>query len=351
MIGQAEVLGLPEASSCRDTARWLQQQTRVTRRSATAKVGLATSLRSREWTRVAMARGELHAEQATAIAVKLARLDDERVSTHDQERAEVCLVGEARDHDAIALGRLGHEIYAHLDPDSADERESAALERLEADARAATRLTMRDDGHGTTHGQFTIPTAQAEMLRRHLHALAAPKSVRAEQGAGSYDWLRPSAEKLGRAFVDWIERISAAALPDVGGLNATVVVIGDYDALQGRVKAASLDTGARISHTQFLRLACGAGVVPMWMNASDELLAMGRKRRFHTAKQRLAAIVEQRHCQHASGCDVPGYLCHLHHREPWASGGGTDLRTAHLLCPFHHHATHAEAGRNHPMRT
>ena len=65
-------------------------------------------------------------------------------------------------------------------------------------------------------------------------------------------------------------------------------------------------------------------------------------------QQRLAANVEQLHCQHP-GCDVPGYLCHAHHQIPWSQGGGTDLRTTQLLCPFHHARAH-QPGED-PMRT
>ena len=34
--------------------------------------------------------------------------------------------------------------------------------------------------------------------------------------------------------------------------------MGDWEILTGTVKAATLDTGARISHTEFLRMACPA---------------------------------------------------------------------------------------------
>ena len=49
------------------------------------------------------------------------------------------------------------------------------------------------------------------------------------------------------------------------------------------------------------------------------------------------------------GCDVPGYLCHAHHDHPWAHGGGTDLRTTKLYCPFHHTRVH-QPGHD-PIRT
>ncbi|MFB9315670.1 HNH endonuclease signature motif containing protein [Nocardioides plantarum] len=349
-ISQAEVLDLPGQVQCRNVGRWVQRTTGVTRRSARAKAKLAAGLGDLEPTRAATARGEIHAEQAQAIANHVALLDDEKVSVHDQARAEAFLLGEAvGGHDADALATMGHAIWERLDPDGADEREAKALEAQEERARRRTRLTMGDDGDGLTHGRFSIPTATADAFRKQLHALAAPKHVRAEQGAGSYDWKRPSAERLGQAFIEWIEGYDPAQLPKIGGLSATVIAIGDYDLLQGKLKAAQLETGTKISPTQYLRLACGAGVIPAWMNADAEVLALGRKHRFHTPAQRLAAIVEQRHCQHQSGCDVPGYLCHAHHDIPWAHGGGTDLRTTKLYCPFHHARVH-QPGHD-PIRT
>lgn len=347
-IHHAATLDRPAAASCRGLKQWLQLTTNVTARAAAAKVRLAGSLATLEPTRAATARGEIHAEQAQAIATKLDLLDDD-VTSDDKHRAEAFLLDEAADQDADALSRLGHEIYARLDPEGADAREARALEAQEARARTRTRLSTYDDGEGLTHGRFTIPTAQGDMLAKHLAALAAPKHVRAEHGAGSYDWQRPTPQRLGEAFVDWIERLPADSLPRLGGLNATVVAIGDADLLQGKVKAARLDTGTRISHTEWLRLACDAGIVPMWMNADGEVLSVGRTHRFHTTRQRQALQVERPHCQHP-GCHVPSWLCHVHHTIPWSEGGETDTKTAQLLCPFHHHRAHA-SGDAHPLRT
>src|SRR5687767_1728847 len=80
-ISHADTLGLPDQTQCRDLRRWVQHTTHVTRRTATHKVRLAASLRRHETTRTALARGEVHAEQATAITDHLAKLHDERVPT------------------------------------------------------------------------------------------------------------------------------------------------------------------------------------------------------------------------------------------------------------------------------
>jgi hypothetical protein len=105
----------------------------------------------------------------------------------------------------------------------------------------------------------------------------------------------------------------------------------------------------RISHAQFVRMACQAGVIPAWMDTTDgRVLALGRKKRLHEKHQRLALVIEREECEHP-GCQVPAWLCHVHHGIAWAEGGKTDTKTAVLLCPFHHHRAHA-TGRSYPLR-
>jgi hypothetical protein len=352
-VGQAQAHDLPGQTGCTSTTRWLQNTTHVTHATAKAKVDLANALDDAEATRTAMATGGVHAEQAVAIGTHLDRLDTEAVSAEQKHSAEAFLVEHASAHDAHDLSRMGDAIWSHLDPDGWEAREAALLEAQEERARAKTTFSMRDDGDGMTHGRFSVPTLAGAMLCKQLQALAAPKHVRATQGAGSYKHEVPSPSKYGQAFVEWIETLKPEHLPKIGGLNATVIAIGDYDLLVGKVKAACLDTGEKLSPTEYLRLACGAEIIPMRMNASGEVLAVGRKHRFHTETQRQAAIVERRHCEHPSVCDVPGHLCHLHHQTPWAEGGETTLRDAKLLCPFHHRHvhTHDTSQRNHPLRT
>ncbi|MDB5244068.1 MAG: nuclease [Spirosoma sp.] len=236
-IAQAQALDLPGAAQCRNVARWLQQTTHVTGRTASAKARLAQSLGEHEVSRVAMARGEVHAEQVGAIATVLADLGDD-VSDDDKQRAEVFLLEHATEHDADDLAGLGREIAIRLDPEGADAKEAAVLERQEERARAKTRLSMYDDTEGMTHGRFSIPALHGATLRKALAAFAAPKSVRGTQGAGSYDWQTPTPLKLGQAFVSYIERFPIKKVPKIGGLNATVNVIGDYEILQGSTTGA-----------------------------------------------------------------------------------------------------------------
>ena len=112
-------------------------------------------------------------------------LPEDLVDDEIRAKAEEFLLEQAGEHDAITLRRLAKRLVEVAAPEQADAAEAARLEREEAAARAAARLTMSDDGHGKTHGRFTIPTHHAAMLRAALLAIAAPKHQHAVNGAGA----------------------------------------------------------------------------------------------------------------------------------------------------------------------
>ena len=178
---------------------------------------------------------------------------------------------------------------------------------------------MTDDGHGKTYLRGTLPTAQAAMLKKMLHALSAPKHLTATEGTSVES--RPGPERMGRAFCELIERYPADKLPQAGGVNATVVVTLSYESLVGQIEQAGiLDTGERISPGQARRLACDAGIIPAVLGGNSDVLDLGRKRRFHTKAQRLALAIRDGGCT-ADGCDWPPGMCHAHHEKLWSQGG------------------------------
>ncbi len=68
------------------------------------------------------------------------------------------------------------------------------------------------------------------MLKKAL--LAWPHKHRAAVD-GTHRPERPSATRLGQAFVEYVERYPTERLPDAGGLNATVVVTMPVETLNG----------------------------------------------------------------------------------------------------------------------
>ena len=255
-----------------------------------------------------------------------------------REEAETQLVAEAEHFDANALKHLAHRVLEVVAPDVADAHEAKILEKEERDAAAATRLRVWEDGHGKVHGRFTLDGLTGAMLNKQLLARAAPKHRAADGPLGE---RLPTQERMGRAFAELVQRYPTTALPEAGGLNATVVVLMPLDTLTGGLKAAHLDTGGTISPSLARKLACEAGILPAVLDGDSRVLDLGRKKRFHSQAQRIVATIEQRRCN-AEGCDWPPGMSHMHHPIPWALGGGTD-RDGMLLCPQHHSRAHDTA--------
>jgi hypothetical protein len=284
-----------------------------------------------------LAHGDLRLEQAQVI-IRAVKALPEDLDPDLVIKAERHLVTAAQEHDARTLKILGRRLLEVVAPDLADAHEADLLEKEEAKAAQAARLTMTDDGHGKTYGRFTLPTAHAARLKKMLLAIAAPKHQAATHGRGVE--RRPGPQRMGRAFAELIERISAKDLPKVGGTDATIVVTIDLDTLTGKLqKAGVLDTGDRISPREARRLACTARIIPVVLNGVSEVLDVGRARRLFTRAQLLAMSLRDAGCV-AEGCDWPPWLCHGHHWQRWTDGGPTDLANGGLLCPRHHATAH-----------
>ena len=328
----AKETGVGESAGATSTANHWAHATHQTRAEAHRKMRLAKALATRPALRAALAAGDLLVDQARVIAAAV-----DAVPAEYADAAERMLIGFATDHDAKALKILGMRILEYLDPEAAEAHEAAQLDEEERAANAATRLTMTADGHGKVYGRFTLPAAQAAMLKKALLAFAAPRHRAAVDGG--LGERRPSAERLGQAFGELIERYPTSKLPAAGGVNATIVVTMDLATLLGGLKAASLDTGETITADQARRLACEAGIIPAVLGGKSQVLDLGRTRRFHTKAQRIAMGLEQGGCT-AEGCDWPPGLCHAHHEIPWGRLGGTSVERGMLLCPRHHARAH-----------
>ena len=323
------------------TGSWWAHTSRLTRAEAHRNVKLATALDTRfERVRHGLAAGDVLTEQAQVIVRALealpADLDAEIVTD-----AETTLVELAADHDAKALRILGRRILDVVAPDVAEAHEAKLLDAEERRAEQRMRFTMADDGHGSVHGRFTLPQLHAEMLKKALLALAAPKHVAAVDGTVGERLVTP--ERMGRAFAEYIERYPTKHTPQAGGVAATVVVTMTLEQLLGHSNAAALvDSGEVITAGTARRLACDAGIIPVVLAGASQPLDVGRQKRFHTKAQRIAMALRDGGCT-AEGCDWPPGLCQAHHDPAWATGGGTNLEHGRLLCPRHHARAHDPA--------
>ena len=336
VAAHADDLHLGREVGASSAAAWLAYQTKATPAAAGGAVRLGRDLEAHPATRDALAKGELHVEQARVVIRWVDRLPD-TVPAEKVVEAEAHLLALAREHDAAVLNGMGKHLFEVIAPDQADAHEAALLEREEAAAAKACMLTMHDDGQGVTRGSFAIPTLHGAGLRKMLQAITAPKHQAAIQGAGVE--RPPTPEAMGQAFCELIEHYPADRLPKTGGVSATVVVLIDLDVLLGRLeKAGVLDTGEKISPALARRLACEAGIIPVVLGGDSQPLDVGRKSRYYTPAQRVAMLVRDRKCR-AEGCDRTTGL-HAHHKTRWVDGGRTDLADGISLCSWHHHRAH-----------
>ena len=347
VLAHASQVRVEEATGAATTATWLARATRTTVRTSRRAVHLATALETYARLREGYAAGAVNTEQAEVIARALDALPVDVPATV-RAAAEQRLVELAAHHDACDLRVLGDRVLDVVAPAVADAHEAARLEAEERAAARKTMLTMTPDGQGSVHGRFTVPELHAGMLRKQLLALVVhdkPALTTSPATAGELvEAERPepvkaaTAVELGAALCELLERLDGSQVPEMS-TGATVVVTMTLETLAGGLAAATLDTGDRIAAHTARRLACEAGIIPVVLGGSREVLDQGRRKRLFTRAQRIALATRDRGCT-AVGCRTAAWFCHAHHDQPWAAGGTTDLTNGRLLCPTHHRTAH-----------
>jgi hypothetical protein len=261
------------------------------------------------------------------------------VGPEGREKAELHMIELADRFGPKELKVLGRRLLDVIDPDAADARLAAQLEKEERAAARRCFLEMFDDDEGTTHGRFAIPTLAGDMLRTALNAFASPRRPEGYQRTDTDGAAVPNPVLLGQAFTELIERYPANRVPQSGGVNATLIVTLPVDTLRGGVESADLLTGHQLSPGQARRLACEAGLLPEVLGGDSRPLDYGRERRFHSTGQRKVIQARDKTCR-AEGCEIPANWAHVHHLTPWNRGGRTSIDDAVSLCSRHHTRAH-----------
>jgi hypothetical protein len=84
---------------------------------------------------------------------------------------------------------------------------------------------------------------------------------------------------------------------------------------------------------------CEKPLAELLLEASREVLYVGRTERVVPPRLRRALEARDRHCAFPD-CRASVRRCHAHHVHEWEHGGCTDLDNTVLLCVRHHHAVH-----------
>ena len=336
VLAAADNAGAAKDAGFCGTEAWTARQTNTSRTTAAREVHLATELQTgHDTTATALEAGLLSPAHAAVILNASNQLPT-TLSLEQRAAVEANLVKQAQRFDPDQLRRVARRALETIEPDPAtvDAHENDLVRSEEETARNRCSLSLHDNADGTTSGHFTIPSLAAAVLKKVLESMTAPRRMRAADG--SFDWRH----RRGLAFADLLEHLPTDHLHPKTA--ATVVVTLDHTVLTGALKVAHLDTGEVISAGEARRLACSAGLIPAILGGNSVALDLGRETRLFSEAQRLAAGLHHDTCL-AQGCERPYAWAELHHREPWAHGGRTDLANAEPLCPYHHQRIHDHA--------
>lgn len=375
-VAEAERSGAPAQAGATGTSAWLASVSRSGGAAAARDVKLAAALDDGlVGTREALGHGSVSSEHAHVIAGAMAQLP-EHLTADQRATVETALVAQAEQLDPARLRKVARrslEALPTAPPQQVDAHEDRVVASEEDAARARTRLTWHDNRDGTTSGHFTVPTFAASILVKAVQQVASPRRfalraakeakdaaardghgmVASERAAKVWDAFRETegdwAQRYGTAFVELLEHLPTDRL--TGKVAATVVVTMDHETLADatREKVARTDSGDVMSAGEARRVACNAGIVPAVLGGRALPLDLGRQERLFTEHQRVALATVYDECA-AEGCDRPIAWTELHHEDPWASGGATDLAKAVPLCGQHHRLVHSR-GYAHDIRT
>lgn len=120
------------------------------------------------------------------------------------------------------------------------------------------------------------------------------------------------------------------------GLPVTVIATATLEQLHTGAGVAVTAGGTLLPMRDLIRMAAHAyHYLYVFDTHTPRPLYLGRSRRIATADQRIVLHATDRGCT-APGCDMPGYLCEVHHVDEWATGGPTNIDTLTFACPAHH---------------
>lgn len=352
LAAEAERRAVARDSGDTGTDEWLARLTGDRREVLRGGLRIARLLQERyATTAAALSAGEIRLEQARVIVNGLDVSADDATPAQQREAEERLLAkatgAATRSGVPMPPARLRRAVrraYDQIDADLARRHFERSVRANHHRGASNTWLTLHDRGDGTFDGRFSIPELHGQILAGVLDRLTAPRrhgrdavgapvldDVAGAEGSG-LGW----ADKLGLAFCELIEHLPSDRL---SRSLVTVMAMVDLDVLRSGLGVATTTTGADLTAGEVRRLACEAGIVPAVMGGASMPLDLGRTRRLHNDKQRQAYAVLHDTCAIAS-CDRPFAWCEIHHPQPWAHGGRTDLTNGLPLCWHHHRAAH-----------
>ena len=207
--------------------------------------------------------------------------------------------------------------------------------RFEQQRRAARLTTWTDPVSEMVCGRFQLDPEQGQRLLGRIRNAVEAMFHDRQPDTCPTDSLERQHHLQSLALVAITCEGGSAGLPELS-------IVSDLETLRNGLHAHSIlevSGGAQLPIETIRRLACEANIIPVVMNGEGVTLDVGRARRLATRAQRLALRAMFPAC-FVPGCDVPFDRCDVHHLEPFAAGGRTDLQALRPTCDRHHHCLH-----------
>jgi len=134
------------------------------------------------------------------------------------------------------------------------------------------------------------------------------------------NWVKPRADLCLHLDLSEIERRSGS--PDLAEI----------------VRAEAL-SGHGLSKATLRMLTCDCKIARIITDGPSQVLDVGRATRTVPVPTRRAVEAMYPTCTE-SGCDVPAWMCDMHHVWHWEDGGPTDRDNLKPKCPYHHLLAH-----------
>ena len=255
--------------------------------------------------------------------------------TREQAEADLARIGTRQRPEPLA--KFADRLTDYLNPDGTYTDDDRARRR------ALTLGTQQPDGMSELRGWLS-PELRAT-LEALLAKLAAPGMCNPDDDTPVVDGA-PSQEGIDRDSRSGAQRnhdaltaalralLASGELGQHNGLPASIVVtttLADLEAAAGRGLTGG---GTLLPMSDVIRMARHAHHY-LAVFDKGKALALYHTKRLASPGQRIVLYGKDRGCT-APGCDVPGYLCEVHHVTDYAKCRTTDVDDLTFACGPHH---------------
>jgi hypothetical protein len=261
----------------------------------------------------------------------------EFVDIETREQAEQQLASKAAQFRPDQLAKLARRLMDCLNPDGNFTDEDRAR------ARGLVLGNQQADGMSRLTGWLT-PEARAT-LESVLAKLASPGMCNPDDLTPTVDGPAPEhaverdTRSPGQRSHDGLTAalrgvLASGGLGQHNGLPASIVVTTTLKDLESAAGTGLTGGGTLLPMSDVIRLARHAH---HYLAVFDQgkALALYHSKRLASPGQRIVLYAKDRGCS-APGCDMPGYLCEVHHVEDWATTHCTDVNQLTFACGSHH---------------